>query len=159
MQKSHSGGGTAGCVLANRLSADPANSVLVVEQGPLADSWSSRVPLLSSDFASGGVRTTKRSSEFQQQLDKKVDIFTGGALGGSSRINQMIYARGLPAQYNAWAEAGRKSWSWSDLKPYFLKSERATYPSDPEVHGKTGPSLAYQPLHSCKPHKPSSYER
>ncbi|KAI0057276.1 alcohol oxidase [Artomyces pyxidatus] len=132
------GGGTAGCVLANRLGRDPTNRVLVVERGGVTDSWASRVPLFSSDFASDGSRTLKTLSEHQQDLGKRMGLFTGRVLGGTSRINGMLYSRGLPAEYDAWQEAGRQGWGWEDLKPYFLKSEHANYAADPSVHSQKG---------------------
>jgi choline dehydrogenase len=50
----------------------------------------------------------------------------------------MIYSRGLPAEYDAWKAAGRVGWGWEDLKPYFMKSEKANYDGDTSVHGQTG---------------------
>ncbi|TFY61446.1 hypothetical protein EVJ58_g4505 [Rhodofomes roseus] len=132
------GGGTAGCVLANRLSADPSHTVLLIERGPRADSWAARVPLFSSDFASDGSRTLKRHSEMQTELGRPLLLFSGGALGGTSRVNQMLYARGLPAEYDSWADAGRKGWGWKDVEPYFIKSERALDLKDEGVHGMDG---------------------
>lgn len=132
------GGGTAGCVLANRLSADPSNTVLLIERGPRADSWAARVPLFSSDFASDGSRTLKRPSEMQRELGRPIFLFSGGALGGTSRINQMLYTRGLPAEYDSWAEAGRKGWGWKDMEPCFVKSERALGMKNDGVHGTGG---------------------
>ncbi|KIK55980.1 hypothetical protein GYMLUDRAFT_174953 [Collybiopsis luxurians FD-317 M1] len=124
------GGGTAGAVLANRLSAQGKYTVLLVERGPIANSWASRVPLLSSDFASDGLRTRKSLSTYQDNLGRPVELCTGSALGGTSRINQMIYSRGLPAEYDAWRDAGNPGWGWEDMKPYFLKSEHALYSDD-----------------------------
>lgn len=133
------GGGTAGCVIANRLSQNPKHHVLLVERGPLADSWASRVPLLSSDFASDGSRTRKVLSIPQVAVQgKSFGLYTGSTLGGSSRINQMIYTRGLPAEYDAWRDAGNPGWGWDDIKPYFVKSEKALYDSNPSDHGRTG---------------------
>lgn len=132
------GGGTAGCVLANRLSADPSTTVLVVEHGPLADTWTSNVPLLSADFISDGSRSQKRFTVAQNELSRPPELFTGCALGGSSRINQMIYTRGLPAEYDMWAEAGRKGWSWEDVKPYFLKGEHCLEGPVEGVHSNKG---------------------
>ncbi|KAI0349844.1 alcohol oxidase [Trametes cingulata] len=124
------GGGTAGCVLANRLSAAPGDvRVLLVERGPVADTWASRVPLFSSDFASDGTRTIKRAMEPQRHLlpegRRVMDAYSGGVLGGTSRINQMLYTRGLPAEYDCWKEAGLDGWGWEDMRRYFLKSEKA----------------------------------
>lgn len=132
------GGGTAGCVLANRLSADPNNTVLLIERGPRADSWAARVPLFSSDFASDGSRTLKRPSEMQHELGRPILLFSGGALGGTSRINQMLYTRGLTAEYDSWAEDGRKGWGWKDMEQYFVRSERALGMKGDSVHGTGG---------------------
>ncbi|RDX44653.1 alcohol oxidase [Lentinus brumalis] len=134
------GGGTAGCALANRLSTSPDVRVLLVERGPVADTWASRVPLFSSDFASDGTRTIKRTSVPQKELIGKdgqrgtrvVETYTGAVMGGTSRINQMLYTRGLPAEYDEWeSRAGATGWGWDGVKDLFLKSEKA----DVEVQG------------------------
>ena len=117
--------------MANRLSADTSKKVLLVERGPRADTWASRVPLLSVDFRSDGTRSMKQMSEFQPVLGKSVELVTGRVLGGTSRINQMAYIRGLPAEYDAWAAAGRRGWAWKDMQPYFLKSEQAVGYDEP----------------------------
>ncbi|KAF8526937.1 alcohol oxidase [Hysterangium stoloniferum] len=120
------GGGTAGCVLASRLSEDPSVTVLLLERGKTAFTWASWVPLLSSDYQSDGTRSQKTASVPQRHVaDKVTEIVVGNALGGTSRINGMIYTWGLPAQFNAWEEQGRKGWSYGDLHPYFRKAERA----------------------------------
>ncbi|KAH8108860.1 alcohol oxidase [Phellopilus nigrolimitatus] len=119
------GGGTAGCALANRLSSDPSVSVLLVERGLAADTWASRVPLFSTDFASDGSRTYKRDSLPQKFVDGRTQqLYSGKVLGGTSRINSMLYTRGIAAEYNAWSAAGRKGWSYDDVLPLFKKGER-----------------------------------
>ena len=142
-----SGGGTAGCVLANRLSQSPDITVLLVERGPLADSWASRVPLLSSDFASDGSRSQTRVSEYQPEIGRSINLCTGSVLGGTTRINQMIYIRGLEKEYDMWKEeTGCKGWGWDDVSPLFKKSENALGGGDAnvdqEVHGTTGNFLS-----------------
>ncbi|THU91848.1 alcohol oxidase [Dendrothele bispora CBS 962.96] len=137
------GGGTAGAVVANRLSAHGGAKVLLVERGPVADSWASRVPLLSSDFASDGSRTRKVLSVPQNSIGRSVELFTGSVLGGTSRINQMIYTRDVPAEYDAWRDAGNPGWGWDDMKPYFLKSEQALYDCDARVHGTKGTMIEW----------------
>lgn len=133
------GGGTAGCVLANRLSAIPNITVLLVERGPRADTWASRVPLLSSDFASNGSRTQFRTSEHQPGTGHSYELLNGSVLGGSSRINQMIYTRGHQAEYDMWKASGCPGWGWSDVKGCFLKSERCLDAGpDLDVHGTRG---------------------
>lgn len=64
----------------------------------------------------------------------------GKSLGGSSRINAMLYTRGIPAEYNSWSQAGRKGWSYDDMQPYFMKSETDLDqdPNEaPDFHGIT----------------------
>jgi choline dehydrogenase len=140
---SFSGGGTAGCVLANRLSAIPNTTVLLVERGPLGDTWGSRVPLLSSDFASNGSRTQLRTSEHQAETGQTYELLNGSALGGSSRINQMIYTRGLRAEYDMWKASGCPGWGWNEVKGSFLKSERCLDAgADLDVHGTLGMCLS-----------------
>ncbi|KAI9059367.1 GMC oxidoreductase [Trametes sanguinea] len=121
-------GGTAGCVLANRLSAprasgtSPAPRVLLVERGPVADAWVSRVPLFSSDFASDGKRTLRRPMRPQAALEgRDMQAFSGAVLGGTSRINQMLYTRGLPEEYERWKDAlgeeeGKEQWGWEEMR-------------------------------------------
>lgn len=119
------GGGTSGCALANRLSSARNVSVLVVERGPVADTWTSRVPLFSTDFASDGSRTYKQESAPQSAIrGRKLELFSGKALGGTSRINSMLYTRGTAAEYTAWEAAGRKGWDYDDVLPLFKRSER-----------------------------------
>ena len=148
-----SGGGTAGCVLANRLSQSPDITVLLVERGPLADSWASRVPLLSSDFASDGSRSQTRVSEYQPEIGRSINLCTGSVLGGTTRINQMIYIRGLEKEYDMWKEeTGCKGWGWDDVSPLFKKSENALGGGDAnvdqEVHGTTGNFLSLSDFES-----------
>ena len=93
-----SGGSTAGCVLANRLSTSPNTTVFLIERGPLADTRASHVPLLSSDFASDGSRTYRRQSEFQPEIGTSIEFRPRclGCLCGSGgifgRTNVMNYA-------------------------------------------------------------------
>lgn len=126
-------------MLANRLSASPNNTVLLVERGGLVDDWASRVPLLSSDFASNHSRTMVRKSEYQPELGRSIELIHGSALGGSTVINQMLYTRGLQKEYDLWAESGCPGWSSKAVSSSFKNSERALdLDSDISVHGTTG---------------------
>ncbi|GJJ12626.1 hypothetical protein Clacol_006869 [Clathrus columnatus] len=137
--ESQRGGGTAGCVLANRLTEDPEISVLLLEKGKPSFTWSSRVPLLSCNFRTNTLCNIFNSVPQKQLGGKAVKIITGCGLGGSSRINAMLYTRGLPCQFDAWSEEGRKGWSYEELLPYFLKSERALDETkNGAVHSVTG---------------------
>lgn len=147
-----SGAGSAGCVLASRLSENPAVSVLVIERGRPALDWASRVPIFSADFHSDGSRSRKFNSTPQSALDNKpTEIAVGNAFGGSSKINGMIYTRALPGQFSEWTLQGRKGWSYDELYPYFLKSEGATNRMTAEnFHNLKGSSFSSSNLNSLE---------
>ncbi|KIJ42329.1 GMC oxidoreductase, partial [Sphaerobolus stellatus SS14] len=120
------GGGTAGCILANRLSEDDDVSVLILGRGRPSFSWSSCASLLSAKFQSDSERSLKFTSLPQTQVgNRSIEIAVGNTLGGTSRINDMLYTRGILAQFNAWAAQERKGWSYDDIFPYFFKPECA----------------------------------
>ncbi|KAH9938978.1 alcohol oxidase [Epithele typhae] len=120
------GGGTAGCVVASRLSEDQKVSVLVIEQGPVDDSWLSRVPLASGNIYEGEHPMALRwwSEPLRHANNRFLEIFQGKALGGASRVSGMLYTRGTPGDYNRWKELGNEGWGYDDLLPYFVKSEK-----------------------------------
>ncbi|KAH7884903.1 alcohol oxidase [Phlebopus sp. FC_14] len=132
------GGGTAGCVLANRLSADPANKVLLIERGPAEDSWASRIPLFSANFAQGSPLARHLVTTNQSVVGRSLDIYQGNGLGGTTRINHMFYTRGPAGQYDAWERNGAKGWDSKNLLPYFIKSENAQYDVDTDMRGTKG---------------------
>ncbi|EKM54661.1 uncharacterized protein PHACADRAFT_68181, partial [Phanerochaete carnosa HHB-10118-sp] len=123
------GGGTAGCVLARRLAEERNSSVLLIERGDTRDNWLDKSPLFSTHQFSD----KKHSVVLQSRLrgDATTDIVTGRGLGGTSRINGMHYTRGVPGDYNAWAESGRQGWSYEELKPYFERAEGHWSPAPP----------------------------
>ncbi|KAI0820493.1 alcohol oxidase [Trametes gibbosa] len=134
------GGGTAGCVLASRLSEDPSVTVLVVEQGPVADTWASRVPLISGDpYRSDTVAATWWARPMPELEGRSIEVMRGEALGGTSRINALLYTRGPPGDYNRWEELGCAGWGYSDLEPYFVKSEDTLSHPASKFRGKKGP--------------------
>jgi choline dehydrogenase len=118
------GGGTAGCVLANRLSADPRHRVLVLEAGPEATSpWISMpagvARLYRHRYLNWGYRT-----EPEPALDGRSLYWPRGkVLGGTSSINGMTFVRGNPADYDEWARLAGETWTWSNVLPYFRKLE------------------------------------
>ncbi|KAF6822282.1 choline dehydrogenase [Colletotrichum musicola] len=149
------GGGTAGMVLASRLSANPAHSVLVVESG-MPDNYEEAVMIPrfypgATGFAPGTPYDWNLTTVPQDNLQgRTVNLTQGHAVGGSSTINAMIFDRGMPSNYDAWAALGNEGWDYQGLLPYFKKSETFTpapadhvslygLTYDSECHGFEGP--------------------
>ena len=132
------GAGSAGCVLANRLSEDPSVRVLLLEAGGSDRSLNIKIPAaFPKQFH------TKLDWDFATEPEAHVDgralyIPRGRALGGSSSMNAMLYVRGRPLDYDGWEAQGAAGWGYRDVLPYFIKSEdNARGPS--EYHGSGGP--------------------
>jgi choline dehydrogenase len=125
------GGGTAGCLLANRLSADPGRSVLLLEAGGRDDWIWIHIPV-GYLYCIDNPRTDWRfRTEAEAGLNGRALIYPRGrTLGGCSSINGMIYMRGQRGDYRRWVEAGNPGWDWDDVLPYFLKHE--------DHHGRDG---------------------
>jgi choline dehydrogenase len=132
------GGGSAGCLLANRLSADPRNRVLLLEAGG-QDNWIWFHVPVGYLFAIGNPRADWML-ETQAELGlggRKLPYPRGKVIGGSSAINAMIYMRGQAADYDGWAQSGLSGWGWDDVLPYFLKHEDHIAP-DSRFHKSGG---------------------
>ncbi|OAA61784.1 Glucose-methanol-choline oxidoreductase [Niveomyces insectorum RCEF 264] len=138
------GGGTAGCVLASRLSEDPGVSVLLLERGPLNDRFWTRIPLLTQNYAFSwlpGV-TDRYSEPIAACNDRRFPLPTGEALGGTTRLNGLLVTRGVPAGYNEWADSlGLADWGWDAVEPYFRKLETALSDPDKAYRGHHGPLI------------------
>ena len=119
------GAGSAGCVLANRLSANPATRVLLLEAGP--SDWSPLIHMPAGLAQLARQRAVNWGYETEPEPalgQRRLWWPRGKTLGGSSSINAMCYIRGVPADYNGWAEAsGDARWSWQQVLPWFLRSE------------------------------------
>jgi choline dehydrogenase len=132
------GGGSAGCVLANRLSANPKNRVCLLETGPSDSS-----PLISTPIGVIGLMDSKKynwkfnSQPEPTQNNRAIYCPRGKVLGGSSAVNAMIYTRGTPSDYNHWASLGNKGWSYNDILPYF-KSTQHQERGASDFHGVEG---------------------
>jgi len=140
------GAGSAGCVIANRLSENPEVTVCLLEAGPPDSSPVIHVPLLivkaMSDHRINWLYWSKPQSHAGH---RPAFIPRGKTLGGSSAINGMVYMRGSPHDYDDWAAAGNSGWSWDEVKPYFLKSENNEQYAKPH-HGRGGPlNVTYIP--------------
>lgn len=131
-------GGTGGCVVASRLSENPNVRVLLIERGPIVDTWLSKVPLLSVDFRSASSPTFKWNSASDDIYPSGEHLVSGKVFGGTSKINAHVYTRGVPAEYNAWAAAGRKGWDWETVEPYFRRSERSLTHLEDVYRGSAG---------------------
>ncbi|KAB2911668.1 MAG: glucose-methanol-choline oxidoreductase [Hyphomicrobiaceae bacterium] len=133
------GGGSAGSVLAGRLSTDPGVSVCLIEAGPPDDHVLCRVPFGVVAFVPNKWRNWAFETEPQAALNGRRGYQPRGRmLGGSSGINAMIYIRGHASDYDTWAAQGAAGWSFADVLPYFKRAE-GNERLGGDLHGRDGP--------------------
>ena len=132
------GAGSAGCVIANRLTGDAGRTVLLVEAGGRDRSPLVRLPMLMGRLFNSGIYNWNYHTEPVPTLNGR-SIFwpRGKVLGGSSTINGMIYVRGNRLDYDSWAQSGLRGWSYDDVLPAFRRSEAHVQRRD-EFHGADG---------------------
>ncbi len=133
------GAGSAGSVLANRLSADPKYKVLVLEAGRESHPWS-RIPVGFAKLIENPAANWLYSSEPDAGSgNRRIPIPRGKLLGGSSSINGMVFVRGQSQDYDQWAQLGNRGWSYQDVLPIFRDMESYQGDADDEFRGRDGP--------------------
>jgi choline dehydrogenase-like flavoprotein len=133
------GGGSAGCVVASRLSEDPRKSVCLIEAGGSGDGWMVKVPAATALMVPSKLNNWAFQTVPQPGLNGRRGYQPRGkTLGGSSAINAMIYVRGHPWDFDHWAALGNRGWSYADVLPYFKRSENNEDIHD-GFHGSGGP--------------------
>ena len=133
------GAGSAGSVLANRLSANPRHKVLVLEAGRESHPWS-RIPVGFARLINNPAANWLYSSEPDEGTgQRRIPIPRGKLLGGSSSINGMVFVRGQSQDYDQWAQLGNRGWSYREVLPIFRDMESYQGTGDEEYRGRNGP--------------------
>jgi choline dehydrogenase len=132
------GGGSAGCVVAARLSEDPAVQVALIESGPTDDASEVHTPVAFPQLFKSVYDWDYSSEPEPALLGRRIYLPRGKVIGGCSSMNAMIYIRGNRADYDEWAAGGATGWSYDELLPYFIKSEANEWGAS-QFHGADGP--------------------
>jgi len=141
------GAGSAGCVIANRLTSDPDVRVLLLEAGGWDDQFLMKMPL-----GAHLSRYPELNWGFQSEIEpglgnRPLMLPRGKGLGGSSAVNAMAYSRGHPKDYDQWRQMGCEGWSYAEVLPYFKRSERS-WQGETKYHGGSGEMAVEQtPIH------------
>jgi choline dehydrogenase len=145
------GAGSAGCVLASRLTEDESVRVLLIEAGPADRSWRIAMPSAVGSLLSSDRFNWNYVSDPEPGLDdRRLTHPRGRVLGGSSSINGMVYVRGHARDYDGWAESGLPGWDYASVLPYFKRAEHHLHGGD-DYHGGSGPLDVFAPDLSQSP--------
>ena len=145
------GAGSAGCVLANRLTENPNNRVLLLEAGPennyfSIDALNEKVPAACvANLQNKKTNWLFEGAPEPYLKNRTITHFRGKTLGGSSTINGMVFIRGHALDFDNWQQLGCNGWSYSNVLPYFKKMEAYSAGSD-EFRGKDGPTKVKRPI-------------
>ena len=133
------GAGSAGCVLANRLSENPNNKVLLIEAGGNDSYPWIHIPVgYYKTMHNPKTDWCYKTEPDETMENRSIPYPRGKTLGGSSSINGLLYIRGQEQDYDIWRQLGNKGWSWNDVLPYFLKAENQER-GQSQFHGVGGP--------------------
>jgi choline dehydrogenase len=133
------GAGSAGAVVANRLSADPRHKVLLLEAGPAGHPWT-RVPVGFARLITNPKANWLYSSEPEASTNgRSIPVPRGRLLGGSSAINGLAFVRGQAQDFDTWAQMGNQGWSYDGVLPFFKRMERYEGGGDDRFRGRDGP--------------------
>ena len=139
------GAGSAGAVVANRLSADPRNTVLLLEAGPASHPWS-RIPVGYAKLLTNPAANWLYSSEPEPGTrGRRIPVPRGRILGGSSAINGLAFVRGQAQDFDSWAQMGNRGWSHADVLPFFKRMESYEGGGDDALRGRDGPLRVTDP--------------
>jgi len=144
------GAGSAGAVVANRLSANPANRVLLLEAGPSGSPWT-HIPVgYARMIANPAVNWLYASEPEAATGGRRLPVPRGRMLGGSSSLNGLAFVRGQAQDFDTWAQMGNPGWSYADVLPFFKRMERYEGGGDDRFRGRDGPLRVTNPR-VCEP--------
>src|SRR5271169_631236 len=130
------GAGSAGAVIANRLSADPRNKVLLLEAGPASHPWSP-IPIGFARLINNQAANWLYTAEPEASTNgRAIPVPRGKLLGGSSAINGMAFVRGQAQDFDTWAQMGNTGWSYESVLPFFKRMESYRGSGDDRFRGR-----------------------